>query len=506
MALRLHDTLEGRQRPFEPREPGVVRMYTCGPTVYNYTHIGHLRPAVIADVLARYLRRRGYRVVWVTNFTDVDDRIIARAHAEGIPPEALAGRYIDDYLDNLTALGIGGIERFVRVTEHMPDIVTMIEHLVASGHAYPVGGDVYFAVESKADYGKLAGRSLSEMRAGARVDVDPRKRHPMDFALWKSAKPDEPSWPSPWGPGRPGWHIECSPMSLRYLGNGFDIHGGGSDLIFPHHENEIAQAEAFTGEAPFARFWVHNAMVEVDREKMSKSLGNFVPLRDLVAAVPAGALRFFVLATHYRKPLQYSRAAVDEARRAWGRLAAARATWAGEARGTAAPTPAVRVETVRPDGGAAPADPAPLPGAPLPAELAAGTERAFLEAMDDDLNTAGALGALFELVRAGNAALAAGAAPGDLEEALSVLERCGEVLGLWEGAEAEAGPAAGGATLEHLVRLLVELRAEARSYRDWPTADRIRDGLAEVGVALEDGPDGTRWRWTPVPSGAEVDG
>lgn len=461
--MRLHDTLTGTLKELVPAEPGLVRMYTCGPTVYNWTHIGHLRPALVGDVLARHLRAKGLRVMWVSNFTDVDDRIIARAAEEGIAPTELSGRYIDDYLRNMAALGVR-VDRFVRVTEHIPDVVAMITRLVDKGFAYPLEGDVYFAVESKPDYGKLAGRALSEMRAGARVAVDVRKRHPMDFALWKAAKPGEPSWPSPWGPGRPGWHIECSAMSLRYLGNGFDIHGGGSDLIFPHHENEIAQSEAFTGQEPFVGIWLHNAMVEVNREKMSKSLGNFLPLSELVRRWPAGALRYFVLATHYRKPLQFSEEAIAEARRAWTRLAEARRAWQGQAVGASDDGPlAVRAQEV---------------------------EAAFLAALDDDLNTSGALGQLFELVRASNAALAAGAAAG-LGRALDVLTRAGDILGLWEGGAVEVP--ADDARAPALIDLLVELRDDARRYRDWALADRIRDRLAALGVALEDTPAGTRW-------------
>jgi cysteinyl-tRNA synthetase len=460
--MRLHDTLTGELKELVPAQPGLVRMYTCGPTVYNSTHIGHLRPALVGDVLARHLRTKGLRVLWVSNFTDVDDRIIARAAEQGIAPTELSGRYIDDYMQNMEALGVE-IDRFARVTEHIPDIVEMIATLVDKGFAYPLEGDVYFSVESKADYGKLAGRTLGEMRAGARVAVDARKRHPMDFALWKGAKPGEPSWPSPWGPGRPGWHIECSAMSLRYLGNGFDIHGGGSDLIFPHHENEIAQSEAFTGEDPFVSIWLHNAMVEVDREKMSKSLGNFVPLTDLVARWPAGALRYFVLATHYRKPLQFSQEAIGEARRGWLRLWDARRAWTAVAGATR-------------DG-------------PL-ADRATEVSAAFDAALDDDLNTAGALGQLFELVRAGNSAVATGQTAG-LGAALDVLERGGDVLGLWEGTPDQAG--GDDSRAPALIDLLIELRTEARQYRDWPLADRIRRRLAELGIALEDTPDGTRW-------------
>ncbi len=464
--MRLHNTLSGDLEELVPSEPGRLRMYTCGPTVYNSTHIGHLRPALIADVLARHMRRKGLEVQWVSNFTDVDDRIIARAAEQGIPPSELSGRYINDYLTNMEALGIH-VTRFARVTEHIPEIVEMVRVLVERGFAYPLEGDVYFRVASKADYGKLSGRALESMRPGARVDVDTRKESPLDFALWKGAKPGEPSWPSPWGPGRPGWHIECSAMSLHYLGNAFDVHGGGSDLIFPHHENEIAQSEAFTGSAPFARLWLHNAMVEVDREKMSKSLGNFVPLTDLVQSWPAGTLRHFVLATHYRKPLHFSLQALEEARRGWQRLVDARQSWR---------------EAVS-DGAAG------APAGPL-AEASARAARDFTAALDDDLNTPGALGQLFELVRVGNAALPNRPVAG-LGQALETLEEAGEILGLWQGQGARA---ARDDISAHLLDLLVELRAEARSYRDWSLADRIRDRLAQVGISLEDGPEGTRWR------------
>ncbi len=466
--VRLHNTLSGHVEELVPREPGVVRMYTCGPTVYDHTHIGHLRPALLGDVLVRHLRRKGVAVHWITNFTDVDDRIIARANAEGVRPAEYAGRFIAEYLENMETLGISEVERYVKVTDHIPQIVDMVETLVRKGVAYEVAGDVYFSVHGKPDYGKLAGRSIDEMVAGARVQVDERKRHPMDFALWKAAKPGEPSWESPWGRGRPGWHIECSAMSLCYLGTGFDVHGGGDDLIFPHHENEIAQSEAYTGQQPFVRLWLHNAMVQIDREKMSKSLGNFVPLADLCRKTPAGALRFFVLATHYRKPLGYSQAALDESRRAWSRLVAGRKNLAFALRS------------------------APVGGDGL-TEAAKTAASSFGAAMDDDLNTSGALGALFELVRSSNAAIAASRASREgLQAAFEVLEACGNELGLWEGTETVTqGLDVAGA----LIDLLLEVRQEARGYRDWAAADRIRGRLGELGVVVEDTAMGPRWRW-----------
>jgi cysteinyl-tRNA synthetase len=495
VALQLYNTLTRRKEPFVPGEPGRVRMYDCGPTVYSYTHIGHLRPALVADVLARYLRSLGFEVAHITNFTDVDDRIIQRANEEGVTPDTVANRYIADYLDCMRRLGITTVERYVRVTEHIPDIVAMIERLVANGHAYPLDGDVYYDVTSKADYGKLAGRSLDEMLAGARVAVDERKRHPMDFALWKGAKPGEPAWPSPWGPGRPGWHIECSAMSLRYLGDGFDIHAGGDDLIFPHHENEIAQSEAFTGHAPFVRYWVHNGMLQIDQTKMSKSLGNFIRLHELLDRFPAPAVRLFMLTTQYRKPMNYSEAAIAEAERGWARLRQAR-EHLRQALGAPAPKRApVAVEEERVDAEDPHAGSAGERGRLVPAgalrEAVAACQAAFTAAMDDDLNTAGALGAVFDLVRAINTELAGARAREVLAEAEAALDGMLDVLGL-----RDAPPAADrdDRLVDGLMALVLDLREEARSYRDWAAADRIRARLAAMGVTVEDTSDGPRWQ------------
>ncbi|MBX6350461.1 MAG: cysteine--tRNA ligase [Clostridia bacterium] len=520
--MRLYNTLTRSLEEFVPRDPEQVGVYACGPTVYDYTHVGHLRPALLGDVLVRWLRRKGYRVRYVVNFTDVDDRIIERARQEGVPFRQYAERYIEDYLENMRAFGLDQVDLYVRATDHIPQMIEIVEGLVAKGHAYVVDGDVYFDVRSDPDYGRLSGRSLEEMLAGARVRVDERKRHPADFALWKAAKPGEPAWPSPWGPGRPGWHIECSAMTRTYLGHGFDLHLGGEDLVFPHHENEMAQSECFAGEAPLARFWLHNAMVEIADEKMSKSLGNIVALRDLRGRVPAGALRLFLLSVHYRKPMAYSEEGLAEAERAWRRLANAReALFAA----LAAAGPAGPGGEMRPGGGA-PSDgrAQAAPEAPLAREAQRAAE-SFQAAMDDDLNTPLALAALFDLARQANAALhareaerapvgreggggeAAGGVGGEAEparapaspgapegarEALARLDELGGLLGLW-GPEPRAPRADDRA--ERLLRILLQLRDEARQARDWNLADRIRDDLESVGVLVEDTPRGTRWRW-----------
>lgn len=315
--MKIYNTQSGRKEELVTLNPGQVNMYVCGPTTYNYIHLGNARPLVVFDMVRRYLAFRGYRVRYVQNFTDVDDKIINRAREEGDDPIQLAERYIREYFADADALGIVRADIHPRVSDHIPDIITAIEGLIAKGYAYEVDGDVYYRVKAFQGYGKLSGRSLEDMLAGARVEVDERKEEPVDFALWKRAKPGEPSWESPWGPGRPGWHIECSVMSTKYLGETLDIHGGGADLIFPHHENEIAQAEAYTGK-PFVNYWMHNGFITVNSEKMSKSLGNFFILRDILARYPHDVVRFYLIATHYRSPLDFDDGKLEEAKRRWG--------------------------------------------------------------------------------------------------------------------------------------------------------------------------------------------
>jgi cysteinyl-tRNA synthetase len=470
MSLRLHNTLTGRLEEFVPLVPGKVGMYVCGVTVYDRSHIGHARALVTFDVLFRYLRFLGYEVTFVRNFTDVDDKIINRAQAAGIPAAELAEANIRSFAEDVQALGCLPPSLEPRATAHIAEMIGLIQELERRGLAYGTDGDVYFAVEQFADYGKLAKRKLDDMVAGARVEVDERKRNPMDFALWKASKPGEPAWESPWGKGRPGWHIECSVMSTKYLGQPFDIHGGGTDLIFPHHENEIAQSEGATG-CTFARYWVHNGMVTIDQEKMSKSLGNFMTVQEAASRVGGEAVRLFVIGTHYRSPLDFSPERLDESARALTRLYETLAR-ADDALGGAARSAA------EPDGGIL---------------------NEFRAAMDDDLNTARAVGVVFETVRAINRLLDDGqsAATAPLRRAITEMST---VLGIGgqepravlERAKREhlAGAALDVAEIERLIAA----RNAARQARDFKQADAIRADLKAKGIVLEDTPSGTVWK------------
>jgi len=450
--VKLYNTMSRRLEEFTP-SGDEVKMYVCGITPYDHSHVGHAMSYIIFDVLRRYLEFRGFKVKHVQNYTDIDDRIIMRANARGISFQELAAEYIREYEEEMRELNITPAHYYPRATEEIPTIISMIETLIAKGHAYATeGGDVYFAVRSKPDYGKLSGRSASAMMAGARVEPGEQKRDPADFALWKAAKPGEPSWDSPWGPGRPGWHIECSAMSYRLLGPTIDIHGGGQDLIFPHHENEIAQSEAFTGVKPFVRYWVHNGWLTLGEEKMSKSLGNIVTVREALDRYGADGLRIFVLTSHYRAPLTYSEEGLEAGKRAAERL---------------------RIAASLPGGSGQPAvDPAPY-------------RQRFTEAMDDDLNTAGALAALFDLAREINRARDEGR---DTAAAQATLRELAAVLGLTlreRPADQQAAP---------FIDLLVELRNELRAKKEFALADSIRSRLGQMGIVLEDGPEGTRWR------------
>ena len=460
--MNIYSTLSGRKEAFIPLgDP--IKMYVCGVTPYDESHVGHAMSYILFDTIRRYLEFRGYRVLYVQNFTDVDDKLIARANRLGVSVKELAERHIAAYFDDMSALNVRPADVYVRATETIPKILEVVEGLVEKGYAYRAGGDVYFRVTKDPSYGKLSHRSLDDMQAGARIEIGEAKEHPMDFALWKGAKPGEPSWPSPWGEGRPGWHIECSAMILEHLGPQIDIHGGGHDLVFPHHENEIAQSESYTGLVPFAKYWMHNGLLQLGSEKMSKSLGNLVTIKEALAARSADALRAFVLGSHYRGPLTYTAEGLGAAERGVDRLRAA-------VRGAVKPT-------------------VPASGPLVDAETAA-RER-FVQAMDDDFNTSAALAALYDLVREINRAREAGAGPDALATAQSALRELAGVLGL---TLAETSGPDESVAVAPFVELLVATRRELRAAKQYALADRIRAELGKLGVTLVDRPDGTDWK------------
>jgi cysteinyl-tRNA synthetase len=475
--LSIYNTLTGKKEPFQPLQPKTVRMYVCGVTVYDYCHIGHARSALVFDVIRRYLEFSDYKVEFVKNFTDVDDKIIKRANEQGVSCDTITAKYIQAYYEDMGRLGIRQASIEPKATEHMTDIIHLIEILVKKGFAYQVDGDVYFEVAKYASYGRLSKRRLDDMQAGARVDVDERKRHPMDFALWKSSKPGEPSWESPWGPGRPGWHIECSAMSMKHLGETFDIHGGGMDLIFPHHENEIAQSCGATGKE-FARYWIHNGFVQINQEKMSKSLGNFFTIREIFENskwsqdVTGEVLRYFLLSTHYHGPLDFSDQALEEAKQAlegfyglFNRLRESESNIVGDK------------------------------------DLASyvhRTRESFRKAMDNDFNTPVAVAELQRLRTDVNKLLDIGLSTRGRQQARQEFRMFGGVLGLFQRDVWEygmnLGPGQYQISGEEIDAKLVE-RNEARKQKDFKTADEIRQFLASHGIVIEDKPDGTsRWK------------
>lgn len=461
--MRLYNTLTKRLEELSARE-GTVRMYVCGPTVYDLIHIGNARPFIVFDALRRYLEEQGSWVIYVQNVTDVDDKIIRRAQEEGRDPAEVALRYTQEYFADLGRLGVRPPTYSPPATLFIPKMVEFVEKLVKKGHAYVVDGDVYFSVRSYPKYGALSGRSLEEMLAGARVEVDERKRDPLDFALWKRAKPGEPQWPSPWGAGRPGWHTECVVMSLSLLGETLDIHAGGNDLIFPHHENERAQAESLTGQ-PFVRLWLHNGMLTVRGEKMAKSLGNFYYARDIVKLFGPEAVRYFYLSRHWRKPLDFSFEALSEAKAAVERVY----NFLSEA------------DRVPPE--VKPADSA------FSSVLTEKVARFYAE-LQEDFNTPGALAVIQEII--GEAYR--GRDPGAWRAAADTVRELSRPLGLFQG---EASSAELGKLSEELIGLLVELRAALRKEKNFALADKIREKLNALGVELRDGPEGTRWVLRP---------
>ncbi|NLW91888.1 MAG: cysteine--tRNA ligase [Syntrophomonadaceae bacterium] len=483
--MRVYNTLGGRKEELRTLNPHKVNMYVCGPTVYNFIHLGNARPLVVFDSLRRYLEYKGYDVTYIQNFTDVDDKIIRKAQEENDDPLRLAERYIGEYFIDADRLNIKRASVHPQVSQHIPDIIDAVGGLIDKGHAYEVDGDVYFRVRSFPEYGKLSGRAMDEMLAGARVEVDERKDDPADFALWKAAKPGEPYWDSPWGQGRPGWHIECSVMSTRYLGDSIDIHGGGSDLIFPHHENEIAQAEALTGQ-PFSRYWMHNGFITVNKEKMSKSLGNFFLLRDILTKFPADVVRFYLIATHYRSPLDFDDGKLEEARKALGRLKNTLLLADEFLRGNNPDTTDLPEENRR--------------------SFDNITEQ-FAEALDDDFNTALAIAHLFELSRLINSHIASGDPGNSIHQAIvgqgaDILRRLGDVLGLFGGAtvfgnvESEDDDIS---SLEVVLESFLAIRQQARQDKDYARADEIRNFLSGQGIRIEDTSEGARCRYEAPP-------
>ncbi len=501
MSLKLYNTMSREKEDFIPRDTGKVAMYVCGPTVYNYIHIGNGRTYLSFDIIYRYLKYRGYDVKYIRNLTDVDDKIINKANEEGVTAEEIAERYSVAFNEDTERMGLAKPTIAPKATEHIKDMVEIIGGLIDKGLAYAVDGDVYFEVTKFPDYGKLAHRFLEDMRAGERVVIDPRKHHPMDFALWKSAKPGEPSWDSPWGKGRPGWHIECTAMSLKYLGQGFDIHGGGRDLIFPHHENELAQTEGYTGKQ-FVRYWMHGGMVNIGEEKMAKSLGNIILVRDLLKERNPNVLRLLALGTHYRSPIDFSSEKLREAESAYDRFLNARRRIA---QALESPTITRFPERVEEAG-------------QLQRAIQE-TKSKFIKSMDDDFNSAAALASLFELVRDTNMFIESNEqemtmiAKDTLLTADNMLvELAGAVgLNLVLPEEATGLEASLSADIYDLAAEVLELnldnkakselldellarRNEARKQKDWVTADMIRDSLAKMGIEIEDTPLGSRWK------------
>ena len=475
--IKVYNTMTREKEVFKPITPGEVKIYVCGVTPYNHPHIGNARPAVTWDVIRRYLQYIGYKVTLIQNFTDVDDKIINKANAEGTTWKVISDRYIDAYFKVIDALGVRRADKYPRVSEHMDDIIKMVKTLIEKGHAYVLGHDVYYDISTFKDYCKLSGRNVDDMLAGARVEVNTGKRNPGDFAVWKGAKPGEPAWDSPWGKGRPGWHIECSAMSIHYLGDTFDFHGGGSDLIFPHHENEIAQSEGCTGH-PFVHYWLHNGFITINQEKMSKSLNNFFLVKDVLEKYSGDALRYFLLSTNYRSPLDFSDDRLEEAETNMDRLSEVieRVKELSALKGTE------KTEASE--------------------ALRAAAEKAmkdFHAAMDDDFNTGLASSTIFELAKAFNiyyAAVQGGTAVDADAVALAAknLKEIMGVLGILEDAWSKKKNGASSKDFEDLMQIVLDIRQEARKAKQYAIADQIRDKLGAMNIVIEDTPTGARWK------------
>lgn len=459
--MRIYNTMTRKKEEFIPLDKNNVKMYSCGPTVYNYFHIGNARPFIIFDTMRRYLEYRGYGVTFVQNFTDIDDKMIKRANEEGITVKELGDRFIAEYFKDAQAIGIRPATVHPKATENIDAIIDIVKKLVDNGYAYVVDGNVYFSTKKFKEYGKLSGQPLEDLEAGARIDVNEHKQDPMDFALWKAKKEGEPAWESPWGEGRPGWHIECSAMANKYLGETIDLHSGGQDLIFPHHENEIAQSECANCK-PFARYWMHNGYINVNNQKMSKSLGNFFTVRDILEKYDGEVIRFFMLSAHYRNPINFADTLMEQAKSAVERVY----------------TCIENLEFLLSNAEDKPCD------EELKNKLC-GYKQKFIDAMDDDLNTADAIAAIFDIVYIANTEITSASGKEAIELALSLIRELGGVLGLFEKETKKS--------LDAEVEELIKKREEARKVKNWAEADAIRDKLKEMNIVLKDTPDGVKW-------------
>ncbi|MDI6916674.1 MAG: cysteine--tRNA ligase [Thermoplasmatales archaeon] len=460
MTLKLYNTLTKQKEEFVPIHGNRVNMFVCGPTVYDYSHLGHARTYIVFDVIARYLRYRGYSVFYLMNITDVDDKMIKRANETGLSVKGLADRFTDAFHEDMKRLNVMSVNLYAKATEHVDEIISQIKTLIEKGFAYDVDGDVYFEVRKFKDFGKLSKQALDELKAGARIEVDEKKRRPEDFALWKKQKPDEPFWASPWGNGRPGWHVEDTAITTTYFGNKYDLHGGGIDLLFPHHESEIAIAESATGEKPFVKYWVHSGFLTLNKEKMSKSLGNFFTIREVLEKYESEVIRFFMLNAHYRSPIDFSDKGLDEAKQGLERIKntvdniKAAAKNAGE--GSEGNIP----------------------------DIIAEARQKFLDAMDDDFNTREAISAVFELTKSVNQAIPDGLSSSALNMIISTYKELGGIIGLFQDEKKEGG------ITGDLISLIVEIRENARKNKDWETSDKIRNKLKVLGIVVEDAEDG----------------
>ncbi len=463
--MKLYNSMTRKKEEFVPITPGEVKMYVCGPTVYNFFHIGNARPFIVFDILRRYFEYRGFAVKYIQNFTDVDDKIINKANEEGVTSLEISEKYITEYFKDADALGVKRASHHPKVTETMEDIISFIEVLINKGYAYAKEGDVFFDSEAFNGYGKLSGQNIEELDSGSRIDVDSRKKHPSDFVLWKAKKPGEPAWESPWGEGRPGWHIECSVMSTKFLGETIDIHAGGQDLIFPHHENEIAQSEAYSGKT-YVNYWMHNGYININNEKMSKSKGNFFTVREILEEYDAEVVRFFMLSAHYRNPINFSRELIQAAENGLERLYNAKENLE------------YFLENAR--------EANYVEGEKTVVDALAVYRDKFIEAMDDDMNTADAIAAIFELVREINIKVTAEASAALNQYALDLLGELSDVLGFLGREKGD---------IDAEIEELIERRQEARATKNWAEADKIRDELKERGIVLEDTAQGVKWSY-----------